>query len=362
MGRGRQPVQARGGAMTWGKVDDKFHSHPKPENAGLLAVGLWTMALSYCCDLLTDGHVSRARVARLAIGHDGAALAEQLVASGLWHGADDPCDSPECNALRRAHDGWRFHDWTERQPLRADVEAKRAAECERKASGRARQGRATNGRVTSPAVPDGDVRAESERTPAGRGADSARNPSGLRQESGRSPTGPDPDPDPVPIPEQQQQQRAGAREGDPESDRARVLRYLRAHRSLRPIAEVRVAERVVEKRVGNPKPWPLIEQAIADLASKAADAEALGSPWSSDRMISALHGFIARAQPHEDTAPRSGPRPYAPPEPVRTGTRLLTFDDPPRPVRPPRPAPATDATVPGDALALVAGIGFGGRP
>jgi len=327
--------------MTWFKVDDKFAFHSKALAAGNEALGVWVRAGAWSSGELTDGAIP----AHVAATLGPADVWARLVAARL-------VDVTET--------GYQMHDFGDYNPSAATVRAEREADKVRKALGRARQSRGTDGRMVS--TPPSD------RNPPGR-------PAGHQPESDPPSAGPVPS-RPVPIPEQQQ--RAGAREGDPESDRARVLRYLRAHRSLRPIAEVGVAERVVEKRVGNPKPWPLVEQAIADLASKVADAEALGSPWSSDRMISALHGFIARAQPHEAAAPsappRSGPRPYAPPEPVRTGTKVLTFDDPPRPaggplprlreaLRPvPNPAPAAPFVPPPGALdALLDGIGNGGR-
>lgn len=36
--------------MSWGRVDDKLHSHPKVLRAGLEAMGLWVICMSYCKD------------------------------------------------------------------------------------------------------------------------------------------------------------------------------------------------------------------------------------------------------------------------------------------------------------------------
>lgn len=112
--------------MTWGKIDDKLHSHPKADDAGLAALGLWALALSYCCDHLTDGHVSRDRLAKLAGKAPWLKLAGDLCSAKLWHAADERCKNKSCDDLRRPGDGFRFHDWADHQPLRADVEAERA--------------------------------------------------------------------------------------------------------------------------------------------------------------------------------------------------------------------------------------------
>lgn len=97
--------------MAWAKIDDKLHGHPKSEQAGLEAIGLWTLALSYCAAYLTDGLVTRDRVLRLA-GERGLALADRLVAAGLWEAIPEG--------------GWQFHDWANYQPTKASVEADRA--------------------------------------------------------------------------------------------------------------------------------------------------------------------------------------------------------------------------------------------
>jgi hypothetical protein len=109
--------------MTWGRLDDKLHAHPKADAAGLEAMGLWVLALSYCCDQLTDGHVTAARVARLAgNAKRGAKLASLLVQTGFWHAITDRCpaDHAGCNRyVIEGSDGFRFHDWEDWGPDRA---------------------------------------------------------------------------------------------------------------------------------------------------------------------------------------------------------------------------------------------------
>ena len=98
--------------MPWFRVDDQLHAHPKPNKAGLAAMGLWTLAGSHCMSYLTDGVVERWWVESKP---RGVKLAARLVAAGLWH------EHP---------DGWVFHDWEEFQPTREQILAERGAAVE----------------------------------------------------------------------------------------------------------------------------------------------------------------------------------------------------------------------------------------
>lgn len=66
--------------MSWGKLDDKFHSHPKVLAAGNEAVGVYARALSYCADHNTDGFVSRVWAKQIAT----VKLLNRLTQVGLW--------------------------------------------------------------------------------------------------------------------------------------------------------------------------------------------------------------------------------------------------------------------------------------
>lgn len=96
--------------MTWGKVDDKLHSHIKAARAGVDAMGLWVLALSWCAAYMTDGEVPAEVPARLA-GKRGPALASRLVSSELWE---------------KSEFGYRFRNWSKYQPTRAMIETQRA--------------------------------------------------------------------------------------------------------------------------------------------------------------------------------------------------------------------------------------------
>lgn len=91
--------------MPWAKIDDRLHNHPKALSAGLPALGLHLLALSFCACYLTDGFVPNTWIkARRK-------LAEKLVLAGLWE---------------RAEDGYQIHHYLEYNPSRKDVETERA--------------------------------------------------------------------------------------------------------------------------------------------------------------------------------------------------------------------------------------------
>jgi hypothetical protein len=113
-------------ALMWCKLDDKLHTHHKPRKAGLEAMGLWGMCLSYCGDQLTDGWVPRWYVQTWAPGRKGIKLADQLVAAGLWTRSKQP-DGEE---------GWTFHDYHDQNPTREKVLDDRENEKTRKAEQR----------------------------------------------------------------------------------------------------------------------------------------------------------------------------------------------------------------------------------
>ena len=104
--------------MAWLKVDDKLHDHRKvlrllrlgehrPDPA---ALGLWLLAAAWSADNRTDGWVPMFMLSRWDFAGDDHA--QQLVDVGLWE--PDQVDGD---------DGFRFHDWHEYNPSKADQEA-----------------------------------------------------------------------------------------------------------------------------------------------------------------------------------------------------------------------------------------------
>lgn len=131
--------------MTWFKVDDKLNGHPKARAAGLPAIGLWTVAGSWCSDQLTDGRVPDWYVLTWP---QGKRLAEQLVKAHLWHRSGHSCE--ECPGIT---EGYVFHDFHQANPTREEELAKKAKRAEAgrrggKASGASR--RASSAGSTEP--------------------------------------------------------------------------------------------------------------------------------------------------------------------------------------------------------------------
>lgn len=109
--------------MPWFAVDDGFHSHLKAavlvgSAAGREALGLWAIAGSWCAEELTDGFVPLAKVGQLGWKPRHAAL---LVKAGLWVEVEG---------------GYRFHQWTERNPSREKYLAQRAKSAARQRKSR----------------------------------------------------------------------------------------------------------------------------------------------------------------------------------------------------------------------------------
>lgn len=123
--------------MPWFKVDDTLAYHRKAMAAGNAAMGLWVRAGSYCAQQLTDGYVSHEVLATLGTRSQAA----RLVSAGLWDAAPG---------------GFRFHDWQDYQPTRAEVHEARTRERDKKRRWRERAGRGTNGQYVSTGDSAGD--------------------------------------------------------------------------------------------------------------------------------------------------------------------------------------------------------------
>lgn len=111
--------------MTWFKVDDGWWSHPKVIPVESDARGIWVSAGSWCAQHLTDGFLPEYALKMITElrGNKLKAACEELIEAGLW---------------KRRPGGFLFHDWEKYQPIREDVEKKRAADRERKAASRVR--------------------------------------------------------------------------------------------------------------------------------------------------------------------------------------------------------------------------------
>lgn len=152
--------------MTWARMDDAMGEHRKTRRllkaGGLDAFGLHSLAILNCARYLTDGFVEVEFVeetldAAKVRGKARERITDKLEEIGQWVACPG---------------GWMIHDYLDHNPARADVEARRAADAERKARGR---------------NPD------SRRSPHAVRPDSVRTDAGVREESARpDPTRPDP--------------------------------------------------------------------------------------------------------------------------------------------------------------------------
>lgn len=100
--------------MSWFKVDDTLHSHPKVRRAGAAAAGVWVTAGSYCMAYKTDGFVPAWWLD--SWGKAGRIAARNLVEAGLWD---------------QVQDGYVFHDWDDYQPTSDEIEQAREKSRER---------------------------------------------------------------------------------------------------------------------------------------------------------------------------------------------------------------------------------------
>lgn len=123
--------------MSWAKLDDGFHNHPKvlALEKDLPALTLWVLGLSYCAQQRTDGVITVTAAARLVGENHVLPWAAALVRVGLWiperkrRGSD-----AEATQKRRGSDAeatrWRYHDYDDYnlkdRTIRKRAAAKRA--------------------------------------------------------------------------------------------------------------------------------------------------------------------------------------------------------------------------------------------
>lgn len=94
--------------MSWVKLDDHFHSHPKVCAASLAAVGLYVRSLSYCGAYETNGAVPYNWALTTAGGKP--TLLEELIQVGLW---------------KKTKTGFKIPDFLDYNPSRREMDKKR---------------------------------------------------------------------------------------------------------------------------------------------------------------------------------------------------------------------------------------------
>lgn len=134
--------------MTWGKISDDLHSHPKWLGAPPEAKALWTTSLSFCSHYLTDGFVSEAdHLPTIAVQTFG------LVPSARKRSMRAAAALVDQELWKPAKGGWRFNDWKDYNPSGAQVRKRRTQQSRRQWLHRTADGRALKKAIR---VRDGD--------------------------------------------------------------------------------------------------------------------------------------------------------------------------------------------------------------
>lgn len=92
----------------WFKVDDGLHDHRKARGVDCAALGLWTLAGSWCGQHGTDGFVPASVVPRWS--RSWRKQAAELMRRGLW-----------AESERDGEAGWEFVNWSDYQPSRQET-------------------------------------------------------------------------------------------------------------------------------------------------------------------------------------------------------------------------------------------------
>lgn len=264
--------------MSWFKVDDTAHTHPKLRGAGTAAIGLWTLGGSYAAQYLTDGMVH----AHFAKTNATASQLAKLVKAGLWHPAGHDC----LRCPQPADGDYFIHDYLEYNPSRAKVVAERERAAEKK-----RKQRAGGGNGPDPEPNRSENAADPEPNREGN-EDESKKKSGRFSgvDAGQSDMSPGdspvtsrarvnptrPDPVVLPLEEQQEETASYAREPARIGDRPRIPD------ACLPLVKALTADDMVVGWDLQPSDWFLIEALIKRCGVRALVISARGS-WQGAR-------------------------------------------------------------------------------
>lgn len=131
-------------------VESEVLRHWRTQVAGAAGFGLWTAAMAWSDENLTDGHVPVEAAYRLLPG--ARAAAKRVTKAGFW---SECMDHPDCFTLHRYAEDGRGRP---RQPTRARLEAEREKQRERDARKRVPAGFPGESRRESAGNPPGTTR------------------------------------------------------------------------------------------------------------------------------------------------------------------------------------------------------------
>lgn len=140
--------------MSWFKIDDGFHCHPKVFAAGTPAVGLYVRCGSWAAQQVTDGVIPR-QIAKL---YGTPRMIKALIDAGLWHQAGHGCES--CTEVDS--NSYLIHQYLERNPSRVETELARESKTKRQQKWREGKKKQQASADEAPPV-DGDVDASTSR-------------------------------------------------------------------------------------------------------------------------------------------------------------------------------------------------------
>jgi hypothetical protein len=116
--------------MSYVQLDDRIANHPKIVRAGPEAAWMWTAAIAYCQNYLTNGYVPRSALGGLGPFKNPKGLAERLVEAKKPGG--------EHGLFERRGDDYAVHDYLEHNLPAEEVLRRRAEAAAKKARQRGR--------------------------------------------------------------------------------------------------------------------------------------------------------------------------------------------------------------------------------
>lgn len=178
--------------MTWTKLDDAAPQHPKAKQAGNDAWCLWVAAIVYSNRYLTDGVVSVGVLATECLPQPISLAKAKKLAEQLCDVKQRP--GGEGLFVRLEGGFYGIHDFAAYNPTKAEIEAKRQADRDRKKGGRGGGGSS----APPPGNPSGNPPGIPSGNPSGNDGGSERSPSGVPARV--TPAGARPPVPPRPVP------------------------------------------------------------------------------------------------------------------------------------------------------------------